>query len=57
MRKNRIANSSTMIGKKRKNLQEYFDTAQYAIATPNQRSQPKYKNAFNQPKKSKSNKK
>lgn len=43
--------------KKRRHLQEYFDLGHNNIVTPNQRSLPKYKNMFNQPRSNKSAKK
>lgn len=57
MRKTKIVSSSNMLGKKRRNLQEYFDIAHNQVVTPNQRSLPKYKNIFAQPKRDKSVKK
>ena len=49
--------SSNLMPKKRRNLQEYFDVSHNNIVTPNQRSLPKYKNMFNQPRNNKSAKK
>jgi hypothetical protein len=49
MRKTKIVSSSNMIAKKKRHFQDYFDINNNNIATPNQRSLPKYKNIFNQP--------
>jgi len=49
MRKTKIVSSSNMIAKKKRHFQDYFDITNNNIATPNQRSLPKYKNIFNQP--------
>jgi hypothetical protein len=49
MRKMKVVSSSNVIGKKRRHLQEYFDIGSNNIVTPNQRSLPKYKNMFHQP--------
>lgn len=46
MKRIKAANSSHALAKKRKHLQEYFDLNHNNIVTPNQRSLPKYKNAF-----------
>ena len=57
MRKTKVVSSSNINPKKRRNLQEYFDTNHQNVITPNQRSLPKYKNMFNPPKNQKSSKK
>ena len=57
MRKIKVANSSHALPKKRRNLHEYFDLNHNNIVTPNQRSLPKYKNAFHPPRHHKSAKK
>lgn len=53
----KVGSATNMGGKKRRNLQDYFDLNYNHIVTPNQRSLPKYKNMFNHPKQNKSNKK
>jgi len=55
MAKIKIVSSTHMLNRK-KRLQDYFDKPNQ-IATPNQRSLPKYKHLFDKPKRNKSNKK
>ena len=57
MRKTKNVSSGNVMPKKRRNLQEYFDISHNNVATPNQRSLPKYKNIFNGPRNHKSVKK
>lgn len=49
MGKMKVNNSTHMITKPKRRLQEYFDPSHNGIATPNQRSLPKYKNFFDKP--------
>ncbi len=49
MRKTKIVSSSHMLAKKKRHFQDYFDIANNNIVTPNQRSLPKYRNHFHQP--------
>lgn len=55
MGKIKIVSSTHMLNRK-KRLQDYFDRPNQ-VATPNQRSLPKYKHVFDKPKRNKSNKK
>ena len=57
MRKTKVGSATNMVGRKRRQLQDYLDLNHQHIVTPNQRSLPKYKNMFNHPKHNKSNKK
>lgn len=43
------ANHSTHLARPKRRLQDYFDPS-HGIATPNQRSLPKYRNLFDKPK-------
>lgn len=56
MRKSKGVSSINMMPRRRKHLQDYLD-ATHNVVTPNQRSLPKYKNIFPQPKREKSGKK
>jgi hypothetical protein len=49
MGKMKVNNSSHMINKPKRRLQEYFDPSHNSIVTPNQRSLPKYKYLFDKP--------
>jgi hypothetical protein len=49
MGKMKVNNSSHMLGKPKKRLQEYFDPSHNNIVVPNQRSLPKYKHLFDKP--------
>jgi hypothetical protein len=49
MGKMKVNNSSHLIAKPKRRLQEYFDPSHNGIITPNQRSLPKYRNLFDKP--------
>ena len=49
MGKMKVNNSSHMLGKPKRRLQEYFDPSHNNIVVPNQRSLPKYKHLFDKP--------
>jgi hypothetical protein len=49
MGKMKANNSSHMLGKPKRRLQEYFDPSHNNIVVPNQRSLPKYKHFFDKP--------